>query len=257
MTVLTSYKECPKCGDNHKAKPFCIYENGYHCFSCGYTKNADRSFSTRDFQVNIPKIPDCTFNPDKFLLENLKQLAKWYITKEDLVKHHIGECPNGSIVFPNIIDGVVVFYQQRWYFPRRVLSGGSKIPMLSSIQSHRLVIVEDPISYIRLSNECDVVCLWGTKAPFCSLKQWFNDYTEIRVWLDNDASKETNSGQIAANKICNILKSVLSFNKRKFGFGGKDLAVIKNIVTELDPKCYSPYELREILGEYNDVHAKK
>src|SRR4051812_35191659 len=107
MTYLSSSSECPQCGSGHKGKPFCIYEDGHHCFSCGHHKRGNRGFSIRESRISIPTLPKVTFNPEQFSLHNLTELAKWYITKEDLRSHHIGQSEDGGVVFPNIVDDKV------------------------------------------------------------------------------------------------------------------------------------------------------
>ena len=251
MTYLTNSADCPSCGDQHKGKPYCTYENGVHCFSCGYTKSYDRTFSISESK--IPAIlaePNAKSNPAEFSLENLAWLNKYYISNDDIRKHHILEAENGALIFCTIQDNKIVHYQTRLNKPTRIiLSHGTKIPAKSSIESDIVVLVEDFISYIRLSEICDVICLWGTKTSYEVLNSLLN-YANILVWLDNDYSKQTNSGQENAKIICKNLSNILQFKLKKFGFGDIQLPKVTNIVTSSDPKCYSPSELRQILGSY-------
>jgi hypothetical protein len=249
MTYISSSAECPQCGDNHKGKPFCTYANGVHCFSCGFTQSYDRTFSVPEQRTfSIPEIPDSCFNPSKFSIINLLWLNKYYVTNEDIIKHQISEAPDGALVFCTVEKGKVVHYQKRWNTtPRRILSYGPKTPAISSIGSSTIALVEDYVSYVRLSKYIDVACLWGTKASYEFLNSLLT-YEKILVWLDNDKDKETNSGQIAANKICNSLNSILSFKLRRRGFGNTHIPKIELKVTDCDPKAYSPSELEQILG---------
>lgn len=249
MTYISSHKECPNCGGEHKGKPFCTYPNGYHCFSCGFSKNADRSFLIREIQPTVPEFPDSIWNPNAFSLQNLAWLLEYYVSDSEIRKFRIGETLDGALIFPYIVGNQVICYQTRLNStPRRIQSYGAKVPALFSNQESRtLVIVEDFISAIRVAEQTDAVCLWGTKAPFLSLQEWIKKYDSIVVWLDNDNSKETNSGQIAAKKICETLERILYFRNRKRGFGGGDQKEIKNLATEMDPKCYSNNELKNIL----------
>lgn len=257
MTYISSSSDCPRCGSEHKGKPFCIYPNGYHCFSCGLSKNADRSFIIRDIHPNIPKFPKCLWEPSAFTLSNRAWLLKYFVDDSDIRKYHIGQTEDGALLFPYIDNKEVVCYQTRLNLTSRIIkSYGEKTPALYSIGAKTLVIVEDFISAIRIAEHTDSVCLWGTKAPFLSLKEWCRKYSNILVWLDNDESKKTNSGQIAAEKICKTLKSILSFNNRKWGFGGAPEVTIRNIVTKEDPKCHTNSEIKEIIGAQHALPTK-
>lgn len=252
MTYLSSSSECPKCGGNHKGKPFCAYENGYHCFSCGYTKTYDRTYSIfEQRKLSIPEFPDNSLlkcKMDDFTLINKLWLNKYYITKDDVIKYNIQEAPNGALIFCAVINGEVAHYQTRLNTtPRYITSKGQKVPAVSFTDSSTIVLVEDFVSHIRVGKYFDAACLWGTKASYTFLESLLS-YTKILVWLDNDAQKETNSGQIAAKKICNSLESILSYKNRRYGFGNINLPVVMNMVTDADPKYYSPSELEELLG---------
>jgi len=251
MTYLYNSADCPACGSDHKGKPYCTYENGVHCFSCRYTKSYDRTFSISESRIQpIPDQPDAKSNPAEFSLENLVWLNKYFIMKEDITKHHILEAQNGALIFCTIQNNKIVHYQTRLNIPKRIiLSYGTKIPAHNRIGSSTVVLVEDFISYIRLSELCDVVCLWGTKTSYNFLESLLT-YSKVLVWLDNDQAKETNSGQENAKIICKMLQHVIQCKLSKFGFGDIEVPKVTNIVTNCDPKCYSPSEIKKILGSY-------
>ena len=257
MTFLQSYRECPQCGDNHKGKPFCTYEDGYHCFSCGYTKSYDRSFSVREQRtIDIPGLTDVKSIMSAFSLENQLWLNKYFITQQEINKYNIKEAPDGALIFCNVENNVVKHYQKRYNtVPRRILSCGKKEPSISSIESDSVAIVEDYISHIRVGRYIDTVCLWGTKCSYDFLKGLLN-YKNILVWLDNDNTKEINSGQESAKKICNILNSVLALKIRRYGFGNIDLPKVKLVVTDKDPKAYSPSEIKLILENNHALYKQ-
>lgn len=260
MTYLTSSAECPSCGSDHKGKPYCEYTNGVHCFSCGYTKTYDRSFTVgKTRRTTYMQFPTACFDYEKFSLVNKKWLAKYYVDGSKCSEFNIGETNNSGLILPYYDSLDLVCYQIRWNLePRVIVSKGSKVPALFAIRESRtLCIVEDFISAIRVAEHCHSVCLWGTKAPFLSLKEWFNKYDRILVWLDNDNIKETNSGQEAANKICNSLYSMLSLYQMRYAFGEIGTKLIKNVVTSQDPKCYSPTELKEIIGATHATPAEQ
>lgn len=246
--VISNHKECPKCGDDHKGKPFCIYENGFHCFSCGYSHKGDRSFTRAVPVFRSANLPDINYNPSTFTVEAYRWLVQYYMTDDTIRCNNIGQAKDGSIVMPFVVDGVVVCWQQRWLGEeRRFMTGGTKTPAMSSVHSDTVVIVEDFISFCRVSQITDCVCLFGTNLPDSTAQYLFNKYSNILVWLDNDTTKETNSGQKAAKKICKKFQSILAYKQRQFSFGGVDYPVVTNIATDQDPKCYSPTQLRSLL----------
>jgi len=255
MTYLRSSKSCEKCGDNHRGKPFCFYEDGYHCFSCGYTKSYDRSFSVREQRtIDIPGLTDVKSRLAEFSLDNQLWLNKYFITQEEINKYNIKEAPDGALVFCTIEDDKVVHYQKRFNtVPRRITSYGAKVPSISSIESDSIAIVEDYLSHIRAGKYIDTACLWGTKCSYEFLKGLLN-YKNILVWLDNDHTKEINSGQISAKKICKDLNSVLGFKLRRYGFGHVQIPNVILVVTDKDPKAYSPSEIKIILENHHALH---
>ena len=251
MTYLSNSAECPACGSDHKGKPYCTYENGVHCFSCGYTKSYDRTFSVSESRIQpIPDQPQAKSNPAEFSLHNLAWLNRYYVTSHEIKKHHIMEAQNGALIFCTIENNEIVHYQTRLNIPNRIiLSYGTKIPARYSIGSSTVILVEDFISYVRLSEFSDVICLWGTKTSYKLLESLLN-YSKVLVWLDNDTTKQTNSGQEGAKIICKMFKHVIQCKEEKFGFGNLQLPDITNIITNCDPKCYSPSELKRILRNY-------
>ncbi len=257
MTYLSSDKACPSCGDNHKGKPFCTYENGVHCFSCGYTIKYDRSFAARENRpVEIPEIPDACFNPSKFSVNNLIWLNKYFITINDIYKYNIAESSDGALIFSNMENQQVTHYQLRYNtVPRVIRSHGKKIPSISSVGALTIVLVEDYISHIRVGRSFDTACLWGTKISYDWLETILH-YENIVIWLDNDKDKEINSGQEAAKKICKMLNRVIQLKQGKFGFGGIRVPKVHIKITDNDPKCYSDSEIEEILGEFYAAKIK-
>ncbi len=253
-TYISNSAECPKCGGGHKAKPFCVYDNGYYCFSCGYSNRVDMGYTVREQVYKIPELGELEYNPEKFSIVNLQWLNKYFITHSTIRDFKIAQTHDGALVFPNIQNGEVVAWQKRYNGERRLItSAGAKVPYLISSGCTSVVLVEDYISAIRTSSVTDAVCLWGTKVSYPFLQSLFIKYTKILVWLDNDATKQTNSGQESAKIILDNLSKIVYSKTRRYGYGGVPEIEIKNVVTEYDPKCYTNTEIREIIG---DCYAK-
>ena len=251
MKALANSSECPNCGGGHKSKPYCEYENGWHCFSCGYHKASDRSFTeSTSKRIVIPDQPDAKSNPDEFSTDSLKYLLKFHVTPFAIRESQIKECSDGSLIYPNIVNEELVSYQRRWLSTRQILTYGEKLPTFhENSLSDCLVFVEDFISSIRVNELENTICLWGTKATnrylFDILKNC--KYDKIYVWLDNDCKKEVNSGQVAAQKLYKQIEYVIYSNTRRRCFGDHRMPELYNIATDLDPKYYTTTEIREIL----------
>ncbi len=252
--IIENSRECPSCGSNHKSKPFCVYEDGYHCFSCGVTKHSDRWLSATPTKLSATapnlEIENCVSNFDNFSLESKAWLNKYYMTKKLVDDNTILELhENGStwLVFPVIEYNNIVFYQKRRMRQRGFFSSGpKKIAYKQHGGFETLIIVEDFISYCRVGAFFDCVCLHGTSLTK-DANYIVHSYNNIYTWLDNDHSKQSNSGQLAANKICKNLEYHLYLKSVKWGFTILN-SEIKNICTEHDPKCYSDTEIKQILG---------
>lgn len=253
MKALSNSPECPKCGSQHKSKPFCLYENGWYCFSCGYTKAADRSFSFHNRRIESPDWPDAISSYNDFPLSIKKWLLQYHIGGELCRKHNILSTEDESVIYVNLDeDNNVLFYQQRWPLKeqRAIQTKGSKC--LNTFKTNRntpIVLCEDFLSYVRIAEVCDVSCLWGTKIGLFHLKPLCQEYDTIITWLDNDQEKEINSGQVAADKIKEDVEYL--FNKQRYyrGFSAQKKKYI-NIVTELDPKWYTTSEIESIIKEH-------
>lgn len=107
-------------------------------------------------------------------------------------------------------------------------SSNRKFPgSVSDGQHGRMVIVEDPVSAIRVAALEDAMPLLGSHLATSRLNAVAGLYKRLVVWLDSDKLKEARSMAERARLI------------------GMDVRVVW---TELDPKCYTNEQLKEILG---------
>ena len=246
MKAITNSKDCPRCGGGHKSRPFCLYGNGWHCFSCGYSKSADRSYSVREQTSKIPDWPEACSRLAEFSVVAQLWLAEYSITEELVQQYNIFYTQDNSLIFAVFDKEKVIFYQKRSMIERFITTYGQKIPYILNnlVTKEVLVIVEDYISAIRVNQAgYNVVCLWGTKVAYNDLHQWFKEYTNILVWLDNDHLKQTNSGQEAAKKIVTMGESILI---KGYGFSGIHKCIY-NVCTLQDPKLYSNTVVKTIV----------
>lgn len=250
MKALSNSRDCPFCGSNHKAKPFCVYEDGYHCFSCGASHRGNRCFNAKreaEFKSCDELIGDKVYNFDSFSSVTRLFLNDYFVSHKHIEKHHAFELYDGRywLVMPVIINNEILFYQRRCMNVREILASGSKISASSSIKSDTICIVEDFISYMRVAEHVDALCLFGTKLNGSDLEM-ITSYHNICVWLDNDELKSINSGQNAAKKICKNIEYTLRLKHNRRSYLKQD-TTLYNICTDQDPKYYSDSEIIGIL----------
>ena len=137
MKALYGTKDCPSCGSMHKAKSFYVFENGWYCFSCHYTKASDRLPSVAKnatVQSEFKEYNEAERDPSKFSLKALQFLNNYYITAE-LIRHYGIRSNIDSVFYPIICsDEKVVGYQQRRLEKvngcRLITGKGQKVPTL-------------------------------------------------------------------------------------------------------------------------------
>lgn len=96
----------------------------------------------------------------------------------------------------------------------------------SEASNQRLVIVEDPVSALRIGPLCDAMPLLGSHLAAARLSALARLYPSLVFWLDSDKYKEARGMEQRAK------------------YMGRSA---RTIYTELDPKCYSDQELQSIL----------
>jgi hypothetical protein len=252
--ALSSSKSCPHCGDNHKGKPFALYEDGYHCFSCGTSKRAIRNFRVRPLETSEDiTLPELTLNPSMFSLPILKWLRGYHITDDIIYKYSIAEATDNSVITPVLQGDRVIMYQRRWFEPRRIMTYGAKQPLTATSGENcdTIVIVEDFISAIRVGETVDSYCMFGTAVPYGQLESIVKKYDIITVWADGDQP-----GQKAASKLVTIFEKLIQQEIRNRAFANPFNKVVLNVLTTLDPKCYTNTEIRTILQNHGVLHDK-
>lgn len=245
--AIYSIAECPSCGGGHKSKPFAVYDDGYHCFSCGLHKRAEYNFTAKvKKDCSSFTLPTLEHDPQKFGVVVRKWLVQYHVTDDLIRQHGICEAPEDSVFMPVYIDDKLVRYSRRWLNPRRDhMDGEYYSKPVRHVGSNVIVLVEDFISYIRVGSQYSTCCLFGTNLGNDTLTELLKTYDSIIVWLDNDAGRRDgrNPGQDAAKKIIGRLQNIIY---KKFALGNK---VVYNVITEHDPKCYTDSEIRSIIDE--------
>lgn len=250
--AISSSKDCPHCGSEHKGKPFALYEDGYHCFSCGSSKRAIRNFTLRGLEAEGDiTLPELTLNPSMFSLPVLKWLRGYHVSDDLIYKHRIAEAKDNSVITPVVnAEGKVIMYQRRWFDPRSIMTYGKKQTFIatSSEDCRTIVIVEDFMSAIRVGETVDCYCMFGTSLPYDVLQSLVKRYDIIIVWTDGDSP-----GQKAAKKLSETLNKLVSQEIRQRAFAYPFNKIVRNVLTELDPKAYTNTDIRAILEERYEV----
>lgn len=262
--LITKSNNCPKCGGGHSNQCFVVYDNGEHCFSCGYSKSTNSNNFAFKAPPNIFRqlvFPEgMTNNYNEFSLDILKYLGKFYINKQHVYRHKIMFVPDSSfttkaglsftgesLLFLNKDAETVHGYQRRFFPHKNIISVGDfNIPCLLVPEQENIkktvCIVEDYISAVRLSDIVPTICLFGTSLKSSVLSKLL-EFDNILIWLDGDIP-----GQEAAKKISRKLYDIIKYNQQTTPYKPVNYR-ISNIATELDPKCYSNTELNFYLKD--------
>lgn len=246
--MLVRMTSCPYCDGGHNTPCFAEFTDGYKCFTCGQSKSFNlerRGFMGVKAKPKVAKditLPDYTTNPKEFSLETLKWLAKYHI-RESRIKNNIYYCDN-SLIFPVLENNEIVFYTRRFFPGKRIINVGQKKVCRFENGHKRVVLVEDYISGVRVSEHCDVWVLFGTSLNYSDLTTLLDKYRDIVIWLDSDLP-----GRNAAKKIEDNLVKRMIYNQKHFPFKYNCSWNIKLITTEEDPKVYSDTEIEWYLYE--------
>lgn len=234
--------ECMFCGSSDAGTTY--PDGGYKCYSCqiyigprGSQKPVERlSQLPRGYVAEIP-------------FEGLQWLYEANMTDDLIVSNGIGwDKDNKRVVFPITVENTVVGYtarcfgEEKSYKKYHSIGSFKKKPIAG--KGKTLVLVEDMLSFMRISQYTSCACLLGTGISYEQLQQFMVNYATIVVWLDSD--KE---GQSAAKKIIKKSeKSRISILKYRI-WDCSNIATFDNLVTKKDPKGYSNTQLKEILSE--------
>lgn len=237
MSNFSHHEECPECGS---ADNLGVWEDGHKwCFGCHYyvpssilsIKSMEQVFESKQ-ESKLDSLPyDVTTNIPK---EPYGWLKKYSLTNEEIVNNNLLWSSSAQmLIFPYYGDNNEIIFWQGRYFPARkpkVYTGGDNnhIVLLrcSNLYPSTVVVVEDPVSAIKVSRIADCHPLFGSNLSIHNATHLSRYYDNLILWLDQDKTKE-----------------MIKFAERyKFLFKN-----IKIISTEKDPKENSDEELRRNL----------
>ena len=233
MSRVLSVSRCPKCaerGKDRKGNNLAEYENGFHCFSCGYNK--PKRVIKRLEALSQPSVYDGIVCDKKLLPAHLKWLLAYGLTEKEVEKFSYAhkrfvkgyEIPCNLLVFVNTGD----YWLGRNFgdVGVRYLSSGEKPLLKYGTNPDIVVFVEDVISAIKVGRVATAIPMLGAKIP----AQWFEqvrDYNRVVIWGDYDKKIDN---IYAARKASEVL--------------GKQ---VQSVITEKDAKCYNTDEVYNYL----------
>jgi len=152
-------------------------------------------------------------------------LYQYGITNDDITKYNLYYSKDyDRLVFPVLQDNVKICgwsgrgSNPKWYkqtfISKQLLYFVTEHPDLDTV-----TIVEDPLSAIVVGRDTNAIALLGTYIQKETMVDISNLYSNVKVWLDNDARDKSKKMSVLFNKIIS--------------------GHAESIVTELDPKCYS------------------
>lgn len=224
------------CHSCHSSDGLATYVDGQYCFACNKQFKGSnlfiREIKKRNLEVpsdNVPLYP-----------KHYQWLEQYFITREKATELELRFSPSmNRIIFPcPFREGAIDYVNAAWMrsidpavMPKWLLAGNKDALFFYRHDYHQpstaLVITEDVISAIRVSEFNDAVALGGTNSSHPRLKYLFRNYSKLLVWLDGDVAGKRGAEKLRHNN--------------------KLLHEIKIIRTKQDPKCYSPAEIEEIL----------
>ena len=236
-----SHEPCPRCrkaGKDRTGDNLAVYDDGHRfCFGCGYYESGrviDRVMGLRNKKDPVDKF---IYIPadlgDSIHPRGRAWLDKYGITSQEISNYGFKWSPSREwLVMPSFPTGDTIPYQARCFDKnadeRKTFTGGAVdlIVNIYGVKSDSVVIVEDPISAIKVARQTQAMPLYGSHISSNKMLKVGNFVDEIVVWLDYDKTD-------VAFKILNTIRS--------FGIRGR------LIITTKDPKDYDDNEISDIL----------
>lgn len=199
-------EQCPRCkelGKDRSQDNLAIYDDGHRfCYACGYHVPASIETKITKLLTVIPakepsflQLPfDATVNlPD----EIYSRLSSWGIREKDIKRHQFQWSETRKALIMPVYNqiGQLVMYQERtWDIGQRKYSTfGNKSDIIHIIRpadkpekNYSIIIVEDLISAIRVSQYMNAMPIWGSDIPLKTILRLASLFTMTGVWLDPD-----------------------------------------------------------------------
>lgn len=238
-SVFVRHESCPSCNSRDNLG---VWSDGHKfCFGCGHMVPPDKKgfeYVSRVLNKDMkpkkkPKLPDDA----SYSLPPMAMawLAKYDVFLSDAVKHGImWSTSRKSLIFPIRIQNELVFYQERMFEGNvKYLTHGSledHIPVIRTVPSVLnkgiVIVVEDFISAIRVSERYDCVPLFGSHIHKKLATRLGRMYNTLGIWLDRDKTQQAIQFQ----------------NEYRILF---DTSFV--VISDLDPKAYTTNDLQDYI----------
>lgn len=252
--MFQNHEPCPECGSRNNLGRYS--DGSAWCFGCHYYEEptvsryvfdrVSQSSQARKDDAGFPRIPDDAGT--SFAGEAVEWLAKFHCDIPTAIQHGVLWSPS----WRQLIYQLGSVWQARNFDPEKlkqrknftsgdvndcnhVYSSPDSGSRTNSGSDQKLVIVEDPLSALRIASVCDAMPLLGSHLAIHRLNAIAKLYRSLVFWLDSDKLKES-------REMANRAKLI-----------GLDVQVI---YTPDDPKCHTHEQLVQILtktGGYYEI----
>lgn len=233
------HEPCPKCNSTDNLGR---WSDGHaFCFGCGYYEPAERKMndsSTESVQP-IPRESSgllaagwaTTIAP-----KALRWLRKYGITAEEIRDNDLRyDSGGGELILPLEIPAGSGTYQRRYFGPHKdvpkyLTTGPRSHSRIFGTDSNSRVacMVEGVIDAVKVGRVCRSYPILGSDPSQEAIKRLLSSFDRVVVWLDRDM----------------FLRASRAVLRASMAYGG---AKVSRITADLDPKCYSINEIKEIL----------
>lgn len=236
MARFVGYEPCPNCrkrGADRAGDNLGMYSDGSgHCWSCGY--HIHPKFQLKLFNEEKPDDSPKAVLPADFTREVPAEGWKWLLQYGLSYTHwkpYTGYSPKENRLIITVGDPVrfsqgraLTVGDRKW---RNYGNGHSYVETRGKELPGPLVLVEDVISWHKVSEVVPSICLFGTNIHDLAIKEALALKRPVKLWLDADQY------QLLPKKI-NRLQTFLN---HPVGY----------IHTERDPKEHSIQEIKELV----------
>lgn len=251
-SYVISKERCPKCkalGNDTAGDNLAVYSDGHtYCYGCGYGNNTKKQISKSitksiqyDFQIPDDASPDIPFTPMEWLKNEC------HFTIQNIIDNKIlWSNMYNWLIFPIELTGtsICVGFQARNFNKEKPYKWFSKFAKKDLLKVYspkkyipKLVLVEDIISSIRVAEHIPSAPIFGcviSDTILMTIKDLKLD--NLIIWLDEDKRKEA-----------------LRFAQR-----ARELGInTRCIYTDIDPKCHTFAQLKEILNDIGTSTTKR
>lgn len=231
-------QQCPACasaGNDRSRDNLILYsDGGNHCFSCGYHNGGTKQITIAKSST-LPSTIDYNIPVDAetaLPAIAIQWLNKYHFKLADIIQNRILWSNNMQwLIFPiATATNQIVGFQARNFDTSKPYKWFTRFNKSLYVITHgahpTIVLVEDVVSAIRCSLYATAIPLFGSEVTTKIVKYLKDSNMPVKLWLDMD--KATHSIK-------------LSNSWRSKGI------MSSSIITPLDPKEYSPTEIRDIL----------